>query len=48
MDAGEPPRAAPPLDPSVADTQRQQLSPSDVPMLFRRDARDLYRGVISI
>jgi hypothetical protein len=48
MDPSEPSGSAPALYSGVADTHRQQLSPRDVPMLFRRDARDLYRGVISI
>jgi hypothetical protein len=46
--ADQPAGTAPTLDPGVADANRQQLSASDVPVLFRGDARDLYREVISI
>jgi hypothetical protein len=48
MNADQPAVTAPTLDPSVIDANRQQLSAGDVPMLFRSDARDLYRGVISM
>jgi hypothetical protein len=48
VDPDQPPAAAPALYLGVADPDRQQLSAGDVPVLLGRDARDVYRGVISI